>query len=148
MVLEPNELNPPELVARSGARTWQFTTMPEYGQATLVSPADGLTGVTPLATVQWNAGINAEAHRVYFDPDEALVLARDSASVQGYIETTDTSYDPFGSAPMEFGVEYFWLVDEVAGGAVRAAATEAWSFTIDPLVCLSPVADLTRMAIV
>jgi len=140
-ILEPND--PGEPVVRPGAKVWTFTTEPAYGIADLVSPSpSGTSGIALDATLQWDPGLNAEWHNVYFGTNQTLVTNRD-VSVRVALQTTNTSYDPFGANPMDVSATYYWVVDEGVGGNVVAPGA-VWSFTTEPLECLPPVATLDQ----
>jgi len=90
-------------------------------------PPDGSTGAPLQPTLSWTAGAYAAAvngHRVYFDPDEAKVIARAGCQVNG-TPTTNPTY----LLPWTFGLEetFYWAVDEVNG--VKSWAGDVWSFT-------------------
>ena len=128
---------------RPDPNNWTFTTQLEYTKAELLSPSpSGTPGVALDATLQWNAGDNAEWHNVYFGTDEILVTDRD-VSVRVEPQTTNTSYDPFGVALMDVDTPYYWVVDEGVGEIVVAPG-DLWNFTTEPLVCLPPVSALDQ----
>ncbi len=97
-------------------------------KATNPVPPDGSTGAPPQQpTLSWTAGVYAAAangHRVYFDADQAKVIARAGCQVNG-TSTTNPSY----LLPWTFGLEetYYWAVDEVNG--VNSWPGDVWSFT-------------------
>jgi len=95
--------------------------------ATDPDPADGATDVQRTLTLTWEPGAYAAAangHRVYFDPDEAKVIARAGCQVNG-TPTTDPCYP----LPWTFGLEetFYWAVDEVNG--INSWPGNVWSFT-------------------
>jgi len=96
-------------------------------KATNPTPADGSTTAPLQPTLSWTAGVYAAAvngHRVYFDPDEAKVIARAGCQVNG-TPTTNPTY----LLPWTFGLEetFYWAVDEVNG--VNSWRGDTWSFT-------------------
>ncbi|MEK7992802.1 MAG: PA14 domain-containing protein, partial [Planctomycetota bacterium] len=96
-------------------------------KATSPVPTNGSTTAPLQPTLSWTAGVYAAAvngHRVYFDADQAKVIARVGCLVNG-VSTTNPSY---GLLPT-FGLEetYYWAVDEVNG--VNSWAGDVWIFT-------------------
>jgi len=98
-----------------------------YTKATNPVPTDGSTTAPLQPTLSWTAGVYAAAvngHKVYFDANQAKVIARAGCQVNGTF-TTNPSY---GLLPT-FGLEetYYWAVDEVNG--VNSWLGDVWSFT-------------------
>ncbi len=97
-------------------------------KATNPVPPDGSTDAPcQQLTLSWTAGVYAAAangHKVYFDADQAKVIARAGCQVNG-TSTTNPSYLLLSS----FGLEetYYWAVDEVNG--VNSWPGDVWSFT-------------------
>jgi hypothetical protein len=96
-------------------------------KATSPVPTDGSTTAPLKPTLSWTAGVYAAAangHKVYFDADEAKVIARAGCQVNGAPAT-----DPCYPLPWTFGLEetFYWAVDEVNG--VKLWAGDLWSFT-------------------
>ncbi|MEN6575473.1 MAG: discoidin domain-containing protein [Phycisphaerales bacterium] len=83
-------------------------------------PADGATGVSIDATLNWRAGREATSHQVYFGTD-ATAVADGTAAAE---TATEHSYTPSG---MDFGTMYYWKVDEA--GDAGTYAGDVWSFT-------------------
>ncbi len=74
-------------------------------------PADGATGVDVTSALSWRAGREAVSHEVYVGTDpETLDLA------------ATVSAPTVASAGLEFGMTYYWMVDEVND----ADATPVW----------------------
>jgi len=121
-VVDPNFGTP---VVYPGA-VWTFTTIPP--KAGIVFPEDGATEVAQNAVLQWNPGIGAVAHILYFDTDETLVMNGDPSAYKG--ELTGVLFDP----DLDWNTTYYWRVDEVfaAGDSV---AGDVWSFTTGTPVC-------------
>ncbi|RKY07597.1 MAG: hypothetical protein DRP66_06355, partial [Planctomycetota bacterium] len=103
--------------------------------ATIVSPANGATGISRTADINWNAGAGAASHDVYFGtnstPDAGEFMGRQIS----------TTYDPGLLAP---NTTYYWAIDEVNGAG--STAGPVWSFTtgtqITPVVIVSPATDI------
>jgi regulation of enolase protein 1 (concanavalin A-like superfamily) len=89
-------------------------------QAFAPQPAAAATDVSLGTELTWRPGREATSHAVYFGADGDAV-AQGAVSAQ---TVTDHSYTPAG---MEYGVPYFWRVDEV--GDAGTYAGDVWSFT-------------------
>ena len=87
-------------------------------QAFRPDPADGATGVSVEAELNWRPGREATSHQVYFG-----AVADGAAAPQ---TATDHSYAP---SDLAYATEYFWKVDEVGGGGTYAG--DVWSFTTE-----------------
>lgn len=85
-------------------------------------PAGALANVV----LEWNAGIGAVSHDVYFGSDAAAVAAADNASVEFMGNYPGTSYAVSGLIP---GSVYYWRVDEI--GADSSAVTgDVWPLIV------------------
>ncbi|HQA92398.1 MAG TPA: discoidin domain-containing protein, partial [Sedimentisphaerales bacterium] len=79
-------------------------------------PAAGAADVTVDSILSWRAGRDATSHDVYFGTNqEELPLAGSPAQAA------------FTPSTLEFGMTYYWKVDEVADDGVWAG--ELWSFS-------------------
>jgi parallel beta-helix repeat protein len=94
--------------------------------ATSPSPADGATMVSLDAQLSWTAGVWAVSHDVWFGTDNppTTLIADDIA---------DTNVAP---GPLEYGVTYYWQVDEntsegTVTGDVWSFRTEIWDIWVD-----------------
>jgi hypothetical protein len=103
---------------------WSFTTID--GKATAPQPANGASGVSVYTDLSWTAGVCTLSHDVWFGTDNppTTLIADD---------ITDTNADP---GPLEYGVTYYWQVDEntEAGtitGDVWSFRTEIWEIWVD-----------------
>ncbi len=94
-------------------------------------PADGSVTTETEVTLQWDAGLNAATHNVYFSDDEQAVID-DAVPV---ITLDQTSYGPLS---LELGKTYSWRVDEVEADGTTINTGEIWSFTIQPLSAYNP----------
>ena len=95
---------------------WSFTTQGLAPAApTLVSPANGASGVTLTPTVNWNAASGATSYDVHFGTASPPPLATNTAG---------TSYTP---GTLSAGTVYYWQV--VAKNSSGSTASAIWSFT-------------------
>ena len=88
-------------------------------QAFLPVPADGATGVSVTASLDWRPGREAVSHKVLFGADREAVAAgtAPAVSVAGH------GYTP---AAMNLDTEYFWRVDSI--GEAGTYEGDVWSF--------------------
>jgi sugar lactone lactonase YvrE len=91
---------------------------------TLLSPANGATGVSPATLLTWNASAGATSYDVYFGTASAPPLVANTA---------DVNYAP---GPLSPGTTYYWAVG--ARNGIGASASAPWSFTTDCVSALSP----------
>ena len=82
----------------------RFTYVP--AQAREPQPTDGATEISPATALGWRAGRDAISHEIYMSTDEQAVA--DGTALVG---TTDESR--YATDTLEFGLTYFWKVDEV-----------------------------------
>ena len=106
------------IVKASGLSEVTFYQIPV--QAREPQPADDATDVALDAQMNWRPGREATSHQVFFGTDSNAVA--DGLAPAGTV--TDHRYTP---ASMEFGVKYFWKVDEI--GEAGTYAGDVWSFT-------------------
>ncbi len=99
---------------------WSFTTAPLPGQASSPSPADGVTGVSIDADLNWTAGSDTTSHDVYFGTNPTP----DPGEFQG--NQAGTTFDP---GTMDFKTTYYWRIDEVGPGGVTPG--DVWAFTTE-----------------
>ncbi|MHC4518836.1 MAG: LamG-like jellyroll fold domain-containing protein, partial [Planctomycetota bacterium] len=82
-------------------------------------PADGATGVSPDAVLNWRAGREAGSHDVY------LGTAPDALALADTVSTN--SYTP---ADLAFGTAYYWKIDEVNEAEDPSVwASNVWTFS-------------------
>ena len=89
---------------------------PLAGPPSLISPANGATGVSPSPTLSWGAPQGALNYDVYFGP---------LSSPPFVTNTTGTSYSPGTLTP---GATYYWRVVAKHGDVSLSSPT--WSFAI------------------
>jgi uncharacterized protein (TIGR03437 family) len=88
---------------------------PLAGPPSLISPANGATGVSPSPTLSWGAPQGALNYDVYFGPLSSPMFVTN---------TTGTSYSP---GTLTAGATYYWQVVAKHGDAALSSPT--WSFT-------------------
>ena len=93
-------------------------------QAFAPSPADGEIDTLQEITLSWEAGGEAESHRIYFGEDPNAVAEADTSSPLFMGSQTDLTFE---TAELEWNTTYYWRVDEV--GATETWKGEVWSFT-------------------
>ena len=93
-------------------------------------PAAGAADVTVDSILSWRAGRDATSHDVYFGTNqEELPLAGSPAQAA------------FTPSTLEFGMTYYWKVDEVADDGVWAG--ELWSFSTQEYALVDGFEDYT-----
>jgi hypothetical protein len=99
-------------------------------KASSPSPANDSIIRQTEVILQWDAGIDAVSHNVYFSEDEQAVI-------DGTADVNTVSQTSFGPLSLDLGVTYFWRIDEVeADGSVTTG--EVWNFTVQPLIAYNP----------
>ncbi|MCU0913447.1 MAG: discoidin domain-containing protein [Planctomycetes bacterium] len=101
----------------TGLAEVQFSAVPV--QAFGPQPANGATGVSVGAGLNWRSGRGATSHKVFFGTDQAAV-AGGTATAQ---TVTAHSLTPSG---LNFGTTYYWKVDEVGAATYPG---DLWSFS-------------------
>jgi hypothetical protein len=104
---------------------WRFQV--ESQTAYNPNPYDGKINTVLDVVLSWSAGVGAVSHKVYLDPVEANVEARNDCLVNG-IDTNAANYSP---GPLDSDMTYYWAIDEV-GADDTTFAGEVWSFTTVP----------------
>ncbi len=94
-------------------------------------PADGSVTTETEVTFQWDAGLNAVTHNLYFSDDEQAVI-------DGTAPLTILDQTSHGPLSLELGKTYFWRIDEVEADGTTINTGEVWSFTIQPLSAYNP----------
>jgi hypothetical protein len=94
-------------------------------------PADGAQNViNPL--LQWEAGIGAASHEVYFGTNPTP----GAAEFKGRQPLTPPMY--YHAAGLDAGTTYYWRIDEVEADGTTINTGKVWSFTALPLTANSP----------
>ncbi len=99
-------------------------------KASVPTPADGSVIRQSEVTLQWDTGINATTHNVYFSDDEQAVI-------DGTADVNNVSQTSFGPLSLDLGMTYFWRIDEVEADGT-ASTGDIWSFTVQPLSAYNP----------
>ncbi|TFG48366.1 MAG: hypothetical protein E4H40_04790 [Candidatus Brocadiia bacterium] len=115
-------------------------------------PADGEPGAPKNAILSWTSGEGdtgelPATHKLYMDPNATYVTERNCELVDVCVDLPQATvtYNP----DLEWGVTYYWVVDEDYGGAIGLVEGDVWSFTVDPQLECGPLAgDLTDDCIV
>jgi hypothetical protein len=94
-------------------------------QAYEPDPADGETGVSPNATLQWRPGREATSHKVYLGTDSNAV----ADGIAPVATVTDHSYTP---GALDMATTYYWKADEI--GDTGTYEGDVWSFTTEKYV--------------
>jgi hypothetical protein len=99
--------------------------------------------VTQVSQLTWRAGDGATQHDVYLGTDRDAVIAADATDETGIYQgrQTATSYSP----TLEWGMDYFWRVDEVAADGTAANGT-IWSFTITDYLIVDDFESYTNFS--
>lgn len=84
-------------------------------QASNPNPANGATGVSTTADLNWTAGSRATSHDIYFGTSNPPSFAGNQ---------TATTFDP---GTMAYATTYYWQIDEVGLGGTTTGVV--WSFT-------------------
>lgn len=101
----------------SWSEVWDFTTIVAIPAApTLLSPADGATGISIDTTLAWNASTNATTYTLQVSLTPAF-----SSFVVNQSNISATSYEVTGLSNNQ---QYYWRVN-----ASNAGGTSAWSST-------------------
>jgi len=109
------------------SEVWSFITVSAAGlpPPTLLSPANGATGVSASPTLSWNASSGATSYRL-----QMAVELPFSKPVRDQSGITDTSY----SLTLWGNTTFYWHV-WASGGGGNGDWSETWSFTTAQLQC-------------
>ncbi|MBN1508385.1 MAG: hypothetical protein JW955_16165 [Sedimentisphaerales bacterium] len=116
-----NEIESDRKTVHEGT-VWSFTMAPlaAFGP----TPRNGDKWIDPATDLEWQPGVDAMAHDVYFSTDRDLVAARDAS-----VKVGDKQIVPLLELPaLQPGTTYYWLVDEYDSIDVLHEG-EVWSFT-------------------
>ncbi|TKJ38607.1 MAG: hypothetical protein CEE38_02580 [Planctomycetes bacterium B3_Pla] len=88
---------------------WSFTSEGAVGSP---NPSNGAVDIKPTPILNWNAGVLAASHEVYFgtDADAVKAATKTSPEHKGTRTLGDESYDP---GKLELETTYYWRIDEV-----------------------------------
>lgn len=101
---------------------WSFTIPPETAYDPIPSNGEELAS-DAVVILSWKAGLNADAHLVYFS-DDPNALTDVASATQG----SDTSFDP---GLLEAGKTYYWRIDEFNPlNPLDTVTGEVWSFSL------------------
>ncbi len=98
---------------------WTFTTIAP-GTPTLVSPANGATGIATNPTMIWNAVAGANSYRLQVSTNNTF-----ASTVYDDSTRTNTSQ---GISGLTVGSTYYWRVNSKTSGVTSSYST-IWSFT-------------------
>ena len=129
-----------QVVAKNGSGStasaiWSFTTQGSAPPApVLISPANGVAGVSLTPTVNWSAATGATSYDVHFGTVSPPPLATN---------ITGTGYAP---GTLSAGTVYYWQV--VAKNSGGSTASAIWSFTtqVAAPVLVSPANGATGIS--
>ncbi len=115
-------------------------------------PEDGEPGAPKNAILSWTSGEGDEgqlpvSHKLYLDPNATYVTERNCGLVDVCVTLPQATvtYNP----DLEWGVTYYWVVDEDYGGTIGLVEGDVWSFTVDPeLECGLLAGDVTADCLV
>ncbi len=110
-----------EALAPSG-----FLLSVQPGPASNPRPVDGGRVTSTEVVLQWDSGLLADAHEVYFGTDFNQVSDWNDPNIPpGRGRTDQNSYN---AGELTAGLTYYWRIDEVGpGGTARG---DVWSFTV------------------
>ncbi|MHC4499145.1 MAG: Calx-beta domain-containing protein, partial [Planctomycetota bacterium] len=108
---------------------WSFTTGTDMTPAGNPSPAHTAENVHPGVVLEWDPGLDATSHDVYFgtDSDAVEVATTSSDEYEGRQDLDANSYDPCGL--LELATIYYWRIDEVNEGEILEG--QVWHFRVD-----------------
>ena len=89
-------------------------------KASQPNPASGARGVPLDVVLTWRSGREATSHDVYFSDDRDAVVDG-TAPLEN---VTTARFEPTG---LEFGLNYYWKVDEVSDAGGPAVEGDVWS---------------------
>jgi hypothetical protein len=116
------------MLTQFGLSEVRFLYIPAHAREP--QPPAGAADVTVDSVLSWRAGRDATSHEVYFGTNqEELPLAGSPAQAA------------FTPSALEFGMTYYWKVDEVADDGVWAG--EVWSFSTQQYALVDGFEDYT-----
>lgn len=107
---------------------WSFQVRAEKAFAPI--PIDGMPWVNPdNPDLQWDYGIGAVGHAVYFSTERQAVADAASSALKLTITDPEAVMDPnFGPGALQQNTTYYWRVDEILADDTRVPG-DVWSFT-------------------
>jgi hypothetical protein len=108
------------------------------------SPLNGASDVERDATLNWVQSASATAYNVYFgtSSDEVQNADINSSLLVGPGHDAN-SYDP---GQLEYGLTYYWRVDEIGTPASNVQKGKVWSFTVEPFARAISADDIIATA--
>jgi len=104
---------------------------PDANYALYPNPENGATSVEPDVILQWQAGVDAVSHDVYFGTNFDDVNNATSSSHPNVdyanVAMPLTEFDPLGASDLAFNTTYYWRVDAV--GTSQTWKGSVWQFT-------------------
>ena len=98
------------------------TTAPAPQAPTLLSPANGATGISTSAPLSWNASTGATSYHVQL-ADDSRFRSNDIKFEESSVSGTSTT-----ASGLEGGTTYFWRVSAIGQGG-EGSFSSAWTFT-------------------
>ncbi|MHC4086883.1 MAG: LamG-like jellyroll fold domain-containing protein, partial [Planctomycetota bacterium] len=107
--------------------------------ATTPKPADGATIDERTPALEFNPGLYAAYHELYFSGNFDDVNNRNPGIKETIIGDPCRPYPAV--PPLKLAKTYYWLVDEVKSGSERWDARTVWEFTISECLSLDNMED-------
>ena len=101
-----------------------YEQIPAPEAVTLLTPADGATGIEGTTTLTWEGGVNGTEYQVMFSTSPSVVMTPDQNAWLPYDAATTTSYEVSGLAS---NTQYFWRV--YVKNSNGDVSSERWGFT-------------------
>ena len=102
---------------------WSFTTIPAIpDQPNLVSPANGIAGVSLPITMTWNTANNAATYR--------FRLATDSTFATPLVDQSGLTDTNWSTGGLVYGTTYYWQVQAISSEAEISDWSATWSFRL------------------
>jgi len=124
-----NEVNEAHLDSPWYGDVWSFFVRPY--KAFESNPPDGARHVSLEPLLEWNPGVGALVHYVYFgtDYDDVNTANTDSTEFRVYVGAPDSDWSPVheGGLTLQPNSYYYWRIDETPD-AVNIHKGDVWSF--------------------
>lgn len=134
-------------ITASGHDTLSISAVPvrsDPKQSREPQPKEKATDVPRNVVLSWMAGEGATAHDVYFGTSVADVNNASRTAPRGVLVRQGQSATTYDAGALEFGMTYYWRVDEISGAAGAPFKGTVWSFTVEPYAY--PIAGVTASA--